>query len=312
MTRLSENKLILVTRKTRLDGLIERFNTEAQAKFYIEHSGQDYSDYKKEHQNYYQALLECSAVLSKLGKLQKIDRKFLPSFIFGPNDIVFALGQDGLIANTLKYLNGQPLVGINPDPERWDGILLPFKFTDLQKIGLEIIEGRRPHRTITMGMASLNNGESLVAVNDFFIGPKSHTSAHYIIEYSGKAEEHSSSGIIVSTGMGSTGWLKSILAGATGISSEISGRKLQAKLSEEYTWESDYLYFTVREPFPSTSSQAGIVFGKISKQKQLKLISRMANNGVIFSDGIENDYLEFNSGVEADIRIAEKQGILIQ
>jgi hypothetical protein len=37
----------------------------------------------------------------------------------------------------------------------------------------------------------------------------------------------------------------------------------------------------------------------------------MPENGVIFSDGIEADRLDFNSGTEAQITIAERQGRLI-
>ena len=43
MDRLTENKLVLITRRTRLDDLISRFNTIDQAKFYVEHLGADFS-----------------------------------------------------------------------------------------------------------------------------------------------------------------------------------------------------------------------------------------------------------------------------
>jgi hypothetical protein len=37
----------------------------------------------------------------------------------------------------------------------------------------------------------------------------------------------------------------------------------------------------------------------------------MPENGVIFSDGIESDYLQFNSGIEATITLADKIGHLV-
>jgi hypothetical protein len=52
--------------------------------------------------------------LEQWGRYQIIDRSFLPNFIFGPSDIVVALGQDGLVANTMKYLDRHPLIGLNP------------------------------------------------------------------------------------------------------------------------------------------------------------------------------------------------------
>ena len=30
------------------------------------------------------------------------------------------------MANVAKYVGDQPLVGVNPDPTRFDGVLLPF------------------------------------------------------------------------------------------------------------------------------------------------------------------------------------------
>jgi hypothetical protein len=37
----------------------------------------------------------------------------------------------------------------------------------------------------------------------------------------------------------------------------------------------------------------------------------MPENGVIFSDGIECDFLEFNAGMEARIDLAERRGLLV-
>jgi hypothetical protein len=162
-----------------------------------------------------------------------------------------------------------------------------------------------------MAKAELNNGQTLYGVNDLFIGPKSHTSAHYELQIDGHSETHSSSGIIVSTGLGSTGWFRSILAGATGISSRLSGKKLQAKPPDNFEWDANFLYFSVREPWPSKTSSAETTFGKITSKKPLKIISQMPENGIIFSDGIEKDYLEFNAGTLALISVAEKKGHLV-
>lgn len=112
------NKIILVTRKTRLAELIRKYNTPSQAKFYLEHLGADFSDYIKEDETYSNAVRTAARTAEKYARLQQIDRDFLPNMIFGDRDIVIAIGQDGLVANTLKYLNGQPLIGVNPDPDR--------------------------------------------------------------------------------------------------------------------------------------------------------------------------------------------------
>jgi hypothetical protein len=122
-------------------------------------------------------------------------------------------------------------------------------------------------------------------VNDLFIGPRSHTSARYTIRTGDRSESHSSSGIIVSTGLGSTGWLRSILAGATGIASALSGRAIKIDEKKAFAWDADYLYFSVREPWPSKTSSAEITFGKVTPRTPLVLVSQMPEDGVIFGDG---------------------------
>src|SRR5512139_1936172 len=143
MNRLTDNKIVLVTLPTRLAELVIRFNTVSQARFYVEHQGADFSDYLREDETYHRALTETRAALARIGRVQIVDRGFLPNFVFAPEDTVVTLGQDGLVANTLKYLDGQPVVGVNPDPARWDGKLLPFKVADLAKIVPEVFSQRR-------------------------------------------------------------------------------------------------------------------------------------------------------------------------
>jgi NAD kinase len=330
MNRLTDNKIVLVTRPTRLAELVIRFNTVSQARFYIEHQGADFSDYVREDEVYHGALVGTKKALAVMGQLQIVNREFLPNFVFGPDDIIVTLGQDGLVANTIKYLHGQPVVGINPDPGRWDGKLLPFEVADLPKVMPEVLAHRRPIKNVTMAKAALNNGQTMYAVNDLFIGPKTHTSVRYAIQSGDLNETQSSSGVIVSTGMGSTGWLRSLLTGAAAITrsatllrpqaaQELRGGKnpvqnqsVRSTLKSEFSWDADYLFFTVREPFPTRTTGASLVFGQITNELPLILRSQTAENAVIFSDGIENDFLEFNSGAQAVIGVAKRKGVLVQ
>jgi hypothetical protein len=133
MTTCEENKIVVVTRRSRLDELIARFNTEDQARFYVEHLGADFSDYQDEDRVYKRVVRDAEDLLSRHGRVQVVDRTFVPNFVFGPKDTVVAIGQDGLVANVLKYLNGQPLIGVNPDAKRREGVPLPFTVGDLDR-----------------------------------------------------------------------------------------------------------------------------------------------------------------------------------
>lgn len=322
MQRATENKIILVVRHTRLNELVARFSNRARSRFYVEHQGADFSEYLDEDEHYQSAITTAMTALGALGRVQQIDRSFLPNFVFAKQDIIVVLGQDGLVANTVKYLAGQPVIGVNPDPQRWEGVLLPFRVNDLAKIVPEVFARRRPLKAVTMAKVVLNNGQYLYGVNDLFIGTQSHTSALYQIELGRQTEHHSSSGVIVSTGLGSTGWFKSLLTGAFGItqallnkySGQVSTRwnhdlnRLNYESQNGIAWDADFLNFIVREPFPSMTSSANLVFGQITAKQPLLLRSQMSRNGVIFSDGIESDFLEFNSGTQAKITLAEKKG----
>jgi hypothetical protein len=298
-------------RPTRLDDLVTRFNTVQQAQFYVEHLGADFSDYLIEHKHYRAAVQRAEEVLREFGRVQRLERRYVPNFVFGADDGVVVLGQDGLVANTLKYLDGQRVVAINPDPARWNGVLLPFTLNDLPRIMAEETRRQRPVKVVTMAKATLNTGQSLHAVNDLFIGQRSHVSARYQISVDGQEERQSSSGIIVSTGLGSTGWLKSVYAGWATATRCLLGRDVAPVGDGSFPWDARYLHYFVREPYPSRTTQARLVIGKIAEGGRMRVISEMPDNGVVFSDGIEADYLEFNSGTEATIGVAEKQGVLV-
>lgn len=310
MVDASDRKIMLITRETRLAELIRRFNTRMQAQFYIEHLGADFSDYLAEHDQYQAAVTEAEISLRDAGRVQKLDRRYLASFVFGPDDLIVVLGQDGLVANTLKYLDGQPVVGVNPDCARWDGQLLPFQVSDLPKIASDIVREARSFKTVTMAKAALNTGEVLYAVNDFFIGPQSHTSARYTLSVNGEEERQSSSGIIVSTGLGSTGWLRSIYAGWAATTARLGGSSANVG-DGAFDWDANHLHYYVREPFPSRRTNASLVIGTIADNTFMTVASEMAERGVIFSDGIEADFLEFNSGALVTIGVAERQGRLV-
>lgn len=306
-----DRKIVLVTRRTRLEDLVRRHNTVEQARFQAEHSGQDFGDFIEEDRTYRAALTEVAAVLDQHGRLQRLDRDFLANFLFPPNSLIVVLGQDGLVANTLKYLDGQPVLAINPDPARWDGVLLPFGVEDVTHIIAEVLKGKRSTRSITMARAQLNDGQQLLAVNDFFIGARTHVSARYEIRLGERHERHSSSGVIVSTGLGSTGWLKSVLTGAGHIAGGNITPDRQSILESGLPWDTDSLVFSVREPYPSRATQVDLSFGRISARSELRLRSLMPENGVIFSDGMEADGLEFKSGFEVSISLSPRRGELL-
>lgn len=301
-------KVVLVTRKTRLAELVERFNTQAQAKFYIEHAGGDFREYELEDDAYRKATEIVRRSVEVGLKVQLVDRGLIPPFTFLPQDIVVTLGQDGLVANTAKYVGSQPIVAVNPDPERFDGILLPFLPEQVHAVIEKVAEQRYRVRPVTLAEATTSDGQRLLAFNDLFIGAQSHVSARYRIKWKGKAEPQSSSGVLVATGAGSTGWMSSVFnmaAGVEGLTGEPTMKPMY------FPWEDRRLLFVVREPFVSRHSKADVVAGWIEAKQTLELESQMPSGGVIFSDGIESDYVQFNSGTQVTVGAAAESAQLV-
>ncbi len=299
---------IIVKNKTRLESLIERFNTRAQARFYIERLGGDFSDYEQEHEQFHSSLDQVQRHLSAVLRHKILERSFVPSFIFNDRQVVIVIGQDGLVANTAKYATNIPIVAINPDAERYDGVLLPFTPGDVVPVAEAVIKGNYNSRIASFAEARLNDGQRLLAFNDLFIGAASHISARYKISYGKAAENQSSSGIIVSTQAGSTGWLSSVFNMSYGMyrfveKADAKGKRVRLK--------DDQLMFAVREPFASKTSKTEIQAGILAGDMTLRIESLMPASGVIFSDGIESDYLKFNSGMVATIGIAPEKARLV-
>ncbi len=304
---LTDRKIVVVTRKTRMLELKEKYCTLGQAKFYLEHLGESFSDYEVESRQYSNSVTKAISFLKTVGRVQQLERSVLSTYLFSPDDVVVVIGQDGLVANTLKYLDGQPVIAVNPIPSLYDGQLLPFLGDELEEVFLQTLSHSINSKSIAMAEVNTNIGQTLLAVNDLFIGPKSHTSARYLLTVDNHQEEQSSSGVIISTGLGSTGWFRSIITGASGIVDE----PVNHHLKNGFSWDSEFLYYSVREPFPSTNTQCEKIFGKITNHSKFSMSSKMAENGVIFSDGIEQDSLEFNAGTIANISISSRVGNLV-
>jgi NAD kinase len=301
-------KVFVVTRKTRLAELVERFNTVGQARFYIEHAGGNFAQYEREHATYCRAVEETRRGLPPELKVQFLDRALAPTVLFTEKDLIVTLGQDGVVANTAKYVRGQPIIAVNPDPERFDGVLMPFLPSQVGDAVAAVLRGRGRVREVTLAEARFSDGQRLLAFNDLFIGASSHVSARYRITAQGKSEDQSSSGILVSTGAGSTGWISSVFNMAGGLATALGGKSPQPVRMD---WEDPRLFFVTREPFVSRHSSASIVTGWIGAGDTLRVESTMPSGGCVFSDGIEADSVEFNAGAVLCVQRAEEKARLV-
>lgn len=292
-------RIVLVTRRTPLELLLERFGTRGQAEFYLRSRGQSLDWADAVHEAQQRALAQVTAAIEVQQPRVRLDRDELDRFLFVASDLVLVVGQDGLVPNVAKYLRGQTVIGINPDPTRYDGVLCRHAAeatAALLRFALAPTVAGSPYRieTRSMALAQREDGQQLRALNEVFIGHASHQSARYRLRCGSQSERHSSSGLIAATGTGATGWARSIT----------EQRGLSVPLPAPHHPQ---LAWFVREPFPSVATGTSMNFGLLAAGEQLQLISEMDEAGVIFADGIEADRVEFLSGQGCTIGIAPEQ-----
>lgn len=285
-------RVVLLSRRTEFDHLMARHGTRGQIEFFLESREQNLEEIEARHNLQVSTLKKARQLIPADWSVAEIQRQDLDRFLFTPNDLIVAVGQDGLVANLAKYLDGQPVIGLSPDLKSGEAILTASTIKDLSGLYRDVFKRKVKIQNRTMVEARLDDGQTLSALNEIFIGHQSHQSAKYLIRH-GKTEEYqSSSGVIVASGTGITGWAKSILRAT----------KRKAQLQPD---DGEALFFT-REPWPSRNSQVGLNFGHVSERHKLTLTSRMNERGTIFADGIETDFLKFDWGTKVRIGISKR------
>ncbi|MEM7222475.1 MAG: hypothetical protein AAF495_05815 [Pseudomonadota bacterium] len=285
-------RAVFVTRETDYQLLLARHATREQARFFLKTRGQSLEELESRHQRFERALHLARGSVPREWRQTSVLRKDFDRFLFGPEDVIVAVGQDGLVANIAKYLNEQPVLGINPDSSLYDGMLVRFTPEQATRLLPGIPYGDCGFEHLTMAEAKRDDGERIVALNEVFIGHASHQSARYEVQVDDRREFQSSSGLIVATGTGASGWARSIM--------ESTGIKLPLSRDERA------LDYFVREPFPSVANATTIRAGRIDLSDHLTVVSRLNDGGVVFADGIEQDFLSFDWGRTIKVGVAER------
>jgi len=287
-------RAVVITRPTTYEALRARHGTPDQARFFLAGHGlppREIDDIQARHARQEQALRAVSAAIPLRWRRSRLDRNDLDRFLFGPEDVVIVVGQDGLVANVAKYLSGQPLLGINPDRASNDGVLARHDAAATADLLRALGAGRARVEARTMVEARLDDGLRLLALNEIFVGHRTHQSARYRVGWAGRDERQSSSGVVVSTGTGATGWARSIA-------------RQSAKAPPLPAPTERRLVFFVREPFPSRTTGTRVNQGALAEGDTLSLRSEMNEQGTVFGDGIEDDHLDFAWGMRLDIRVS--------
>ena len=286
-------RCVLLERATEYRDLLARHGTREQVRFFLAQRDIALEEVEERHLAYEQTRAAVLGAIPPEWRTATVDRSELDRFLFTSDDIVIALGQDGLVANVAKYLEGQPVIGLNPDPHRNPGMLVTHRPAATADLLADISAGRAEIDRRTMVSAALDDGQGLLALNEIFVGHQTHQSARYALRVDERQEHQSSSGLIVATGTGATGWAASI-------------NRQRPEPVELPTPQAERLAWFVREPWPGPTTDTTLTAGLLAGRQALEITSEIGDGAVAFGDGIESDRLHLDWGQRLRIEVAER------
>ncbi len=271
-------RAVVVHRRSELDELVDRHGTRGQVEFFLRTRGRSLAEVQGRHDALDTALRQAREGIPADWRRGDVERGDLHRFGFDPEDVCLVVGPDGLVANTAKYLAGQPVIGIDPEPGRNPGVLVRHLAASAGRLLDGLTSGRTRWEERTLVLAVLDDGSRIEALNELFVGHPSHQSARYRLAVAGEEpEQQSSSGVVVSTGTGATGWATSIV------------RERAADLDLPTPGSTDLAWF-VREAWPSPLTGTSLTAGLLSGGAEL-VVTVQSDALVVFGDGLEADRL---------------------
>ena len=278
-------RAVLVHRTTEYEELVARHGTHGQAAFFLSSRGRDIEEVAERHRRTRRALAEVTAAIPLTWRQSRVERADLDRFLFAPEDVVIVVGQDGLVANAAKYLAGQPVVGIDTDPGRNPGVLVRHRPRDAAALLAGVQAARTGVTELTMVEAVADDTQRLLALNEIYLGAAGHQTARYRLgleDDGGVVEAQASSGVLIGTGTGATGWIRSVWQ------ERASALPLPAPMEDRLIW-------FVREAWPSPATGTSLVAGELTAGGRLTLTVE-SERLIAFGDGIESDAVELTWG----------------
>ncbi|MEM4330592.1 MAG: NAD(+)/NADH kinase [Candidatus Pacearchaeota archaeon] len=206
-------------------------------------------------------------------------------------DLIITIGGDGTFLSASHFSDNTPILGINRNPSESECFLCNKKLENFERVFKKILNKEYKIKDYTRVDVRIKKEKKEFvlekALNETFFGNiNPHHTSKYEILYRNKKDIQKSSGVIITTGAGSTAWYKSL------------GEKSFSPLKKE-------LRFVVRELYKGRLQKPNIKKGKIKEKEKLILVSKM-NHGIISIDSIRTYKVGYNDKVILKVGIPLK------
>ncbi len=291
MTALAP-RVVVVTRPSAYRELLDRHGTPGAVEYFLRsRASADLHDLRARDAAWIAALAQVHAAVPAGWRVGRADRAELAAFPFAADDIVVSVGPDGLVANVAKYLDAQPVIGVDP---AGPGVLARHRPGQVAVVLQAVVAGVAAVEERVTVQAGLDDGQRLRGLNEVFVGDAGHQSARYLLRTpDGRGEPQSSSGVLVGTGTGATGWCASMARTLA------DPPPLPAPAEPALCW-------FVREAWPSPTTGVELVAGRLAADEHLELTVG-SDLLVVFSDGGEADRLVARRGQRVTIGLAKQR-----
>lgn len=204
------------------------------------------------------------------------------------SSLVVAVGGDNHFQFVSHFVERKKIIGINSDPFSSEGAILSFAPEDIPRLVREL-----ENNTLTWNRWSRvqvwKNGKKLgpPALSEVFLGEQNRLSmSRHILKHGKMTEEQKSSGLLVTTGVGQTGWFHSAM----------SPRRIKHISPAE-----NCFLFGATEPFAGRLSRARLTSGIVRGRGALRVQSLNDEQGIIGIDSWRT--FDFLNGQKAVIRL---------
>jgi NAD kinase len=232
-----------------------------------------------------------AALRKLLPRAHYISAEWASRAALGPQSLVIALGGDNHFQRVAALVDSQVMLGINSDPERSVGALAAFTIDSYaEAVSRQHISEAAPEHWTRLDVRL--NGVPLVhrALCEVFLGERERPyMSRHVLHLGEQSEEQKSSGLLVATGAGATGWYA-------------AARGDVRWTDETFAKTEESFRFIATEPHPGARASQ-FLHGQVSTGEALRVVSLNRRNGVLAVDAFRHH--PFPSGALAEISVGK-------